>query len=123
MRNVRLVWIAGAVIAGWLAASGGAARAELRVLESTVPGIASDAFFADEAIFDVPAGKKIKFLKGSATYEIVGPYKGALANYKPGCGWWAWAKGECARNADAAGATRGAAPVAGATRGLSLPKQ
>ncbi len=116
MRNVRLIGIAGAVIAGLLAVSAGSARAELRVIESNVPGIARDATFADEATFEVPAGTKIKFLKGGATHEIAGPYKGTLADYQPACGWWAWFRGKCARNTAAVGGTRGAAPVPGATR-------
>ncbi len=122
MRKAWLVWIAGVAIAGWLAAPGGPARAELRVIDSNVRGIAMDAAFGDDTVFDVPAGKRIKFLKGGGTFEIVGPYKGTLANYR-GCGWWAWISGKCTSNTEPAGGTRSAAPVAGGTRGIRLPEQ
>jgi hypothetical protein len=116
MPNMRFVWIAGAVITGWIAASSLSARAELRVMESNVRGVTRDTVFPDGANFDVPSGKKIKFLKkpGNTTHEIVGPYRGTLADYRPGWG------GE--RNNDIEGGTRGTAPVSGGTRGFSPPK-
>jgi hypothetical protein len=111
-------------LAGFLAAlvPGGPAGAELRVTESTVPGIAIDASFPDNAVFDVPAGKKLKFLKSptNSTHEMTGPYKGTLGAYTPGCSWLDWATGTCSHPSDQPGATR-AAPVAGATRGLRSP--
>ncbi len=122
MRKARFVWIAGAAIAGWLAAASGGACAELRVIESNVPGVERDAAYAEGTAFDVPAGKKIKFLKDGSTFEIVGPYTGTLANYRPGCGWWARLKGECAPNTKPAGGTRDAAPRAGGTRGIRAPE-
>ena len=124
MRNIRLVWIAGAALAGWLAASSGAARAELLVTESTVDGVAMNAAFTDGATFDVPAGKKIKFLKKpeNTTHEIDGPYRGTLAGYKPGCGWWAWTTGKCGgRTGAVEGGSRSAAPVPGGTRDVPPP--
>ncbi len=125
MRNTRVVWIAQLVLACWLLAPGGAARAELRVVESTVPGISKNAVFPDGATFDVPAGRKVKFLKtpGNTTHEITGPYQGSLADYKPGCGWWDWARRRCGdRSGNVEGGTRDAAPVPGATRGFRQPQ-
>jgi len=111
-------------VAGVMAAIvlGGPAAAELRVTESTVPGIAIDASFPDNAVFDVPAGKKLKFLKTpvNSTHEMSGPYKGTLDAYTPACGWIDWATGKCSRPSDQAGATR-AAPVPGGTRSLRPP--
>ena len=125
MRKGWLVSIAAVAAAGWLGASIGAARAELRVMKSTVPGIEADAAFPDDAAFDVPAGKKLKLLKSPAnsTHDIAGPYKGTLDAYKPACGVWDRVTGKCSQNSDAVGATRGIAPVPGATRGLVIPKQ
>jgi hypothetical protein len=125
MRKGWLVCIAGLAAAGWLGASSEAARAELRVMESTAPGISVDAVFPDAADFDVPAGKKIKLLKTPAntTHDIAGPYKGTLETYKPGCGMWDRFTGKCSQNTDVVGGTRSIAPVSGGTRGLTIPKQ
>ncbi len=126
MGKIRCMLIAGAALIGSLASSSGQARAELRVMESTVPGIARDAAFPDGATFDVPAGRRIKFLKkpGNTTHEIVGPYRGSLAHYQAGCSFWDSARGRCGdRNDDVEGGTRGAAPVPGGTRGFSPPRQ
>jgi hypothetical protein len=112
-----------AAILGIFAAIG-SAMAELRVISSTAPGVKADAAFPDSAVFDVPAGAKIKFLKtpANSTHEIAGPYKGTLEAYKPAsCGWVDWASGKCnGGSSDQPGATR-AAPVAGGTRSLSRP--
>jgi hypothetical protein len=126
MRKGQLVWIAGAVAAVWLGAPAGAAHAELRVVESSVPAIAADAVFADSAVFDVAAGQKLKFLKtpGNSTHDIAGPYKGTLDAYQPACGWMEKLKGKCGGQAgDVEGGTRNVKPVMGGTRGLTLPKQ
>ena len=90
MRIGWLIGIAGIAATVWLAASGEAARAELRVMESNAPTIEVDAVFPDDAAFDIPAGKKVKLLKAPAntTHEIAGPYQGTLDAYQPACGVW-----------------------------------
>jgi hypothetical protein len=124
MRKGQLVWIAGAVAAVWLGAPAGAALAELRVIETTVPSIAADAVFADAAVFDVAAGQKLKFLKtpGNSTHDIAGPYKGTLDAYQPACGLMDKLRGKCGQPADAEGGTRNVKPVMGGTRGFTAPK-
>ncbi len=96
MRKGRLVLIAGAV-AVWLGVPAGAALAELRVVELTVPSIAADAVFADGAVFDLATGQKLKLLKtpGNSTHDIAGPYKGTLDAYQPACGWMEKLRGKC----------------------------
>jgi hypothetical protein len=96
------------------------ASAELRVVSSTVDGIAVDAAFADDAIFNVPPGRKILLLKkpGFTTHEITGPYRGALAGYKTACGWWSRLRGKCRTEADNSPGT-----VVGGTRGFSTPSR
>jgi hypothetical protein len=121
---MRKVWLlfASAAVSVWFFASG--AHADLYVVESTAPGIERDAAFPDGAIFDVPAGKKIRLLKKpeNSTHEIVGPYKGALDAYKPHCGMWERFIGKCSQeqqNSDSSDV----APVTGATRSLGAPKK
>ncbi len=125
MRSGQLLFIACVAATVWFGASSNVARAELRVIESTVPGVSADAVFPDNAAFDVPAGKKIKLLKTPAntTHDIAGPYKGTLDAYKPGCGLWDRLRGKCAQNSNAEGGTRSVAPVLGGTRGITAPKQ
>jgi hypothetical protein len=125
MRIGKLVWIAGAAAAAWLAATAGGALAELRVIESTVPSIAADAVFEDGAVFDVAQGQKLKFLKtpANSTHDIAGPYKGTLDAYKPACGWMEKLKGSCGQNTDVEGGTRSVKPVMGGTRSIAVPKQ
>ena len=116
MRIGKLVWIAGAAAAVLLGATAGAALAELRVIESTVPSIGADAVFQDGAVFDVAAGQKLKFLKtpANSTHDIAGPYKGTLDAYKPACGWMEKLKGSCGgQNTDVEGGTRSVKPVMG----------
>jgi hypothetical protein len=122
MRKSWLIGIAGLAATVWLGASGEAARAELRVMESNASSIEIDAVFPDDAAFDVPTGKKIKLLKSPAntTHEIAGPYNGTLDAYKPACGVWDRVTGKCAQNNAATGGSRS---ISGATRGLVLPKK
>jgi hypothetical protein len=120
MRIGWLIGIAGVAALAGLGASSEAARAELRVMESNATSIEVDAVFADDATFDVPAGKKIKLLKSpaSTTHEIAGPYNGTLDAYKPACGMWDRVTGKCAPNNAVTGGSRS---ISGATRGLKLP--
>jgi hypothetical protein len=125
MRNALKVRLPGPAAALLISAAfSGVAMADLRVIESTVPAVAAGASFPDGAVFDVPKGKKIKFLKtpANSTHEIEGPYNGTLGAYEPACSWIDWASGKCSRSGDREGATPGgtrSAPVPGATRGLS----
>jgi len=130
MRNALSIRLRGAATAMLVSAAfSGAAVADLRVIESNVPSIATGASFPDGATFDVPKGKKIKLLKtpANSTHEIEGPYKGTLSAYEPPCSWIDWVSGKCSRSGDRAatgdqeGATR-SAPVPGATRSLSRPQ-
>ncbi len=126
MRRGQLVWIAGTVAAVWLGAPLGAALAELRVVDSTAPGIAADAVFADGAVFDLAAGQKLKLLKtpGNSTHDIAGPYKGTLDAYQPACGLVDKLRGKCGgQSGDTEGGTRDVKPVMGGTRGFTVPKQ
>jgi hypothetical protein len=122
MRIGLLMGIAGVAAFVSLGASGGAANAELRVMESTASTIEVDAVFQDGAAFNVPAGKKIKLLKSPAntTHEIAGPYNGTLEAYTPACGMWDRVSGKCSQNNAIGGGSRG---IAGTTRGLTAPKQ
>ena len=125
--SIRLRGAATAILVS--AVFSGAAVADLRVIESNVPSIATGASFPDGAAFDVPKGKKIKLLKtpANSTHEIEGPYQGTLSAYEPPCSWIDWTLGKCSRSGgragagDQEGATR-SAPVPGATRGLSRPE-
>jgi len=122
MRNALSACLFG--LAAMLAFAGfnGPALADLRVIDSNMPGVAIDTAFPDNAVFDVPAGRKLKFLKtpANSTHEIAGPYKGTLDAYTPACSWVDWAMGKCSRSTDQTGGTR-SAPVPGATRGLMKP--
>jgi hypothetical protein len=100
----------------------GPARAELVVTDTTVGAVAKGASFDNDAEFNVPAGKWIKFLKKpeNTTHEIDGPYKGTLANYSEACGWWDHLRGKCkGGNGDEVGGTRAYKPVTGGTRSIS----
>lgn len=125
MRRI-LIRVAGVALAGWLAVPGEAACAKLLVTESTVSGVAMNATFADDAIFDVPDGKKIRFLKKpeNSTYEIDGPYRGTLADYRPKCGWWQRLQRQCGTQRDVEGGTRNItlSPPEG-TKGVTTPKK
>jgi hypothetical protein len=125
MRIGKLVWIAGAAAAVLLGTTAGAALAELRVIESTVPSIGADAVFQDSTVFDVAAGQKLKFLKtpANSTHDIAGPYKGTLDAYKPACGWMEKLRGSCGQNTDVEGGTRSVKPVMGGSRSIAVPKQ
>ncbi len=119
MKSTRFFFVLSIVLACLLLALSASARAELLVLESTVKGISRNASFPDNAIFNVPDGKRIKFLKkpGNTTHEIAGPYTGSLANYKPDCELLGWMTGSCGREKPSR------EPVQGATRSLSSPQQ
>lgn len=112
MRHIRVAWVA-----AFLAVSGGVAHAELLVTESTVNGIAVNATFADAHAFDVPDGKKIRFLKRpeNTTHKIDGPYQGTLAGYTSRCGWWEWLLGHCGPTRDIEAGSRDAS-VPGVTK-------
>ncbi len=120
MRNFWLLAVTAAVSISIIASG---AQAELLVIESTAPGIVKDAGFPDTAIFDVPAGKKIRLLKKpqNSTHEIVGPYRGALDAYQPHCGWWSRLIGKCSKEQASDSSAPDAAPVVGATRSLNAP--
>lgn len=92
-----------------------AAHASLEVTRSTAPGVKVGTKFNDSAVFNVPAGREIELLKTpqNSTHEIVGPYKGTLAGYRPPCPWWKAVMGSCKEP----GETR-----EGATRGLRAPQ-
>jgi hypothetical protein len=92
-----------------------AAHASLEVTHSTAPRVKVGTKLNDNAVFDVPAGRKIELLKTpqNTTHEIVGPYNGTLAGYKTPCPWWKAVVGSCREPGD----TR-----EGATRGLRVPQ-
>jgi hypothetical protein len=91
-----------------------AANASLEVTRSTAPRVKVGTKFNDNAVFDVPAGRKIEVLKTpqNTTHELAGPYSGTLAGYKTPCPWWKAVVGSCKEPGD----TR-----EGATRGLRAP--
>jgi len=71
-------------LALWLFAT--EACAEFQVVSSTVPAYPLGKRLPDEAILDIPEGKRInlRHLENKRTYTIFGPFHGKLRDYKGG---------------------------------------
>lgn len=70
------------------------ASADLRVLESTTPGLPPGTVLLDDARLDIAAGAQIKLLRlpAATTVTITGPHTGTLADYerRPKSLWERW---------------------------------
>jgi hypothetical protein len=62
------------------------ASAELEVISSTVATYQVGRHVADEAVLDIPPGKRLKFRRvgSSETYTLYGPFQGRLRDYRGG---------------------------------------
>lgn len=106
----------------------GVAQAELVVLKQSGTAYTAGQRLDDAVTLDVPkdARLELKRLPDDARVEVVGPYKGAIADYKTtsGCPWWnPWCKPGDIDRADRGGTkggTRGlpSEPKEGGTRGI-----
>lgn len=70
------------------------AHADLRVLESTAPGLLPGAVLLDDARLEIATGTQVKLLRlpAATTVTIIGPHTGTLADYenRPRSWWERW---------------------------------
>jgi hypothetical protein len=64
------------------------ALADMEVTSSTVPGLSVGTKLPDNAEIDVGAGEVVRVMMSGKTYEIAGPYKGTVDQYKKDCPWY-----------------------------------
>jgi len=80
--------LSGLALALFLSAS--PVRADMEVLESTVPDLKAGATLKDDAKLKLPGGATVRVLLKAtgSTKTLKGPYEGTVAAYKEDKGWW-----------------------------------
>jgi hypothetical protein len=92
-----------------------AVRADIEVLESSVPELKAGASLKDDARLKLPKGTSIRVFvttpNGNSTKTLKGPYEGTVADYKEERSWYERLMGSAPSDSDAPmGTTRGIKP-------------